>query len=74
MRAHLKTQPKAVDVYVGNEGSVFTFQPATDTARQWIDENVEAEGWQWLGNTLVVDHRFAQDLAQGMIDAGLVVR
>ena len=47
------------DVLVANEGTVFVFCPLTAAAKEWIDENVESEAWQWFGNSLVVDHRFA---------------
>ncbi len=68
-----KAMKAATDVLVGNSGSIFTFTPLTNAARNWIAENVQAESWQWLGGALAVDHHFARDLAQGMIDSGLVV-
>lgn len=64
---------KAPDVLVRNEGTVFVFCPLTSAAKEWIDENVEAEAYQWFGNSLVVDHRCAWGLGQGMKDAGLVL-
>ncbi len=63
----------APDVHVGNHGSIFTFEPRSAAAREWIADNVQSESWQWIGGALSVDHRYAQDLAQGMLDAGLVV-
>jgi len=59
------------DVLVCNEGTVFVFCPLTSRARQWIDENVLTEPWQWFGNALVVEQRYAWGLGQGMKDAGL---
>ena len=59
------------DVLVRNEGTVFVFSPLTARAKQWFDENVQSEPWQWLGDALVVEHRFAWGLGQGMKDAGL---
>ena len=64
----------APDVLVANEGTVFLFNPLTERAKDWIDDNVSSESWQWLGTTLVVDHRYAWGLAEGMNDAGLVLR
>jgi hypothetical protein len=46
----------------------------TPRAKEWIDEYVETEQWQWFGHTLVVEHRYAWGLAQGMKDAGLVLQ
>jgi len=60
------------DVLVCNEGTVFLFCPLTHRSKAWIDEFVQPDA-QWFGNALVVEHRFAWGLAQGMKDAGLVL-
>jgi len=62
-----------IDVQVSNEGSLFLFTPLTTAAREWINENVTGET-TWFGNALVVEHRYAGDLAQGMAGDGLEVR
>ena len=62
-----------VDVQVVNHGSVVTFQPLTDVARSWMDENVVSEPWQWLGPAFAVDHRLASQLIEGMHEAGLLI-
>jgi hypothetical protein len=64
---------EGVDVTVSNEGTLFLFRPLTSEARAWIEENVSEES-QWFGDSLVVEHRYARDLAAGMIDAGLNVQ
>jgi hypothetical protein len=65
--------PITPDVLVRNEGTVFLFCPLTSRGKDWIDEHVQPDAL-WLGNALVVEHRFAWGLAQGMKDAGLVLR
>ena len=63
---------KKVDIEVHNEGTVFVFNPLTDAARAWVKDNVSLESWQkWAGNSFVVEHRFAEGIAKGMLDAGL---
>lgn len=62
-----------LDVYVEDHGSIVQFEPRTEEARQWFDENVQAEGWQWLGNRLCVDHRLAKHLREGIQIAGLQI-
>jgi hypothetical protein len=57
--------PKA-DVQIINHGSVVAFHPLTKRAERWIRANVEFDGWQRLGSALVVDHRHAAPLADGM--------
>jgi hypothetical protein len=36
------------DVFVENHGSVCIVQPMSEAAREWIDENVQTKGWQWI--------------------------
>jgi hypothetical protein len=70
---HMKIEAKiAPDVLVRNEGTVFLFCPLTAQAKEWIDEHVQSDA-QWFGNALVVEHRYALGLAEGMKDEGLVL-
>lgn len=56
------------DVYVENHGSLFLFHLETEEAVMWVEANVgEVE------LPLAVEHRYAYDLAQGMLDAGLTL-
>jgi hypothetical protein len=59
-----------VDVFIENHSSVFLFRPATLAGSEWLTENTDG---MWYGDALAVEHRYAQDLAQGLLDAGLVV-
>jgi hypothetical protein len=63
---------RTADVSIENHGSLFLFRLLTPAATEFVDENV-SEDAQFLGNALAVEPRCAQDLAQGMIDAGLAV-
>jgi hypothetical protein len=63
----------APDVLVANDGTVFLFNPLTPRAKEWIEEHVHSDA-RWFGTTLVVEHRYAWALAQGMQDAGLVLQ
>ena len=62
-----------VDVLVSNHGSIFTFALLTDAAKDWVGEHVDPDA-QYFGGALVVEHRFAQDLADGMQGDGLQVQ
>ena len=50
---------------VRDEGTVILLVPLTDVAKRWLEDNVAAEPWSWLGENLVVDHRYADDILQG---------
>lgn len=60
------------DILVRYEGTIFLFCPLTTRAKTWIDEHVQEDA-QWFGNALVVEHRFAWALLEGMKDEGLVL-
>ena len=60
------------DVLVNNVGTLYTFCPLTLRAKEWIDEHIQPDA-QWFGHALVVEHRYAWGLAQGMTDDGLVL-
>lgn len=49
-----------------DQGSIVMLRPNTDAAREWMDENVHAESWQWQGDFLCIDHRMAQPLLDGI--------
>jgi hypothetical protein len=60
-----------LDVEVANHGSIWTFTPLTLGAKQWIDDNVEDP--MWFGDSLVVEHRFVQELIEGLQLDGIEV-
>lgn len=64
--------PITPDVLVHNEGTVLLFCPLTSQGKEWIHEHVQP-GALWFGSALVVEHRYAWGLAQGMKDTGLVL-
>jgi hypothetical protein len=66
------SQANTPDVLIRNEGTLFLFCPLSDRAKAWIDDHVQPDA-QWFGTALVVEHRFAWGLAQGMKDEGLVL-
>ena len=65
--------PITPDVQVINHGSLFAFELLTAEARAWVDEKVSDDA-QFFGGALICEPRYAQELAQGMLNDGLVVR
>jgi len=63
-----------VDVRIESHGSIVVVQPMTPAARTWLDANVSSEPWQWMGDGLCVDWRYATELAAGMMADGLSVK
>ena len=62
----------AADVEISNHGSLLLFHLLSDRATEWVDENVSDERIMF-GCAIVVEHRYAFDLARGMIHDGLAV-
>lgn len=61
------------DVVVTPHGTLVLFDLLTRAAERWVEDKVQWDA-QWFGSSLVVEHRFAADLAQGMSDDGLRVQ
>ena len=59
---------------IDNQGSVVIFEPEGNLEMEWVMLNVDCEPWQWQGGGLVVDWRMAEDLEDGIRDAGFVVQ
>ena len=67
------------DLVIEPRGSLVMFRPLTDAAREWIDEFVipaapAGDNVQWFGGALAVEPRYVDDLADGMVQAGLILR
>lgn len=64
------------DVSIRNEGSIVLFTPESDAAREWVEEHIgqhigQDTGFQPYWPTVVVEHRYAADVADGMAGDGL---
>ena len=66
-------QTEQADVYVEVHGSLCMVIPLSDSSRQWVQQNVLTESWQWLGSSFCVEHRYIEHLIEGMQEAGLRV-
>jgi len=51
--------------------TLFLFTPGNDRARSWLQEHTDGE---WFAGKLVVEHRYALTLAQGLLEAGFEVK
>jgi hypothetical protein len=62
------------DFNIENHGSVVLVRPVTTAAREWVDEHVPLESWQWHGGAFVVEPRYLPILFDGIVGDGLTVR
>jgi len=61
------------DFVVRPHGSVWTFEPKTETAKEFTQNDLDVQSWQWLGHVFGVDHRLANDLVTALEVEGFVV-
>jgi len=64
--------PKA-DFRLTYHGTITTITPLSDACREWVEENVASEPRQRFGNSIAVEPRYVEHLAEAMIEEGFVV-
>ncbi len=64
------SQANEADFIVRPHGTVWTFEPQTDTAKGFVRTDLEVQGWHWLGPAFGVDHRLANDLIAALEGEG----
>jgi hypothetical protein len=60
------------DFCITYHGTIATLDVLSNAAREWVNENVQTEHWQWLGKSCVrIDPMSAEVLRQALAEAGL---
>lgn len=71
----MKKSKAKTDIQITNCGNIFMFAMLTKAARDWVEEHVQLEGYQFMGKeSFAVEHSYAENLADGMMGDGLVVQ
>jgi hypothetical protein len=61
------------DFSISDHCTIFLIRPLNGAARQWLDENVVSEPWQWVQAALCVETRFVRDLIIEIDEAGFTI-
>ena len=61
------------DFQIADHGSIISIKPVSEAARQWVDENVVSEPWQWLGGALCVNVRCSRQLVDEIAAQGFEI-
>uniref|UniRef100_A0A6M3LKC5 Uncharacterized protein n=1 Tax=viral metagenome TaxID=1070528 RepID=A0A6M3LKC5_9ZZZZ len=61
------------DVKVLNHGTIFTIQPLSEQAEDWINTNVEIPDHMRMGNILCIDHHYIETIVNAMVTEGFEV-
>ena len=67
------SRTKTIDFVVRPHGTVWTFEPRTESANRFVRTDLDVQGWQWLGQSFGVDHRLANDLIAALESEGFVL-
>lgn len=67
------TKTISPDFRIERSGGISLLIPFTAAAREWVDENLELESWQWIGGRIAVEPRCVEAIVDGMEEAGLIV-
>jgi hypothetical protein len=59
-----------MQIEITDNGSTWSFRPLDDEAREFL-HSIGADNWQFLGDTMVVDHRLAPRLVEQFADDGV---
>jgi hypothetical protein len=65
------------DAYIDSDGphpTVYLLTPNSTQAKAWCKGNVQVAEWQDADAGIAVEHRYIEDIAKGMLDAGFDVR
>ena len=67
------SQTHQIDFLVRPHGTIWTFEPLNERAKNFTGTDLDVQSWQWLGNAFGVDHRVANDLVSALEDEGFVL-
>ncbi len=60
------------DIQLEDHGSLWLLQPLTEAGRGWLDDHLDPAA-PMIGEAVVVEPRYVEDITEGMINDGLIV-
>ncbi len=69
----VRSRIKTSDFLIRNDGTIFLVTPTNEDARTHLLDNVQGEA-QFVGNSLVVEHRYISDLVTALSENGYTIR
>jgi hypothetical protein len=69
------TQKAAPDFLIENHGTLFFLRPLSQSAREWIEENIsQTDSFQPPGPTVLIDYRYISDIIRGLVEEGWMIQ
>ena len=50
--------------------TVYVLRPISKEARDWIEEHVQYESWNMIGEGIAIEHRYVESIVEAMLDEG----
>jgi hypothetical protein len=60
------------DFTLNYQGTISLLLPISDAAKEWVEEHLP-EDRQYFGKAVVIEHRYVDDIVNGIINDGLEV-
>jgi hypothetical protein len=61
-----------VDFCLYGHGSISTLVPKTPAAKAWVEKHIPEDA-QWFGHGVVIEHRYVNDIVEGLQADGLTI-
>lgn len=61
-----------MDFTLSGGGTIYLLRPVSAEAREWVDAHIPEDA-SWLGNAVAVEHRYVEDIVDGILNDGLTV-
>lgn len=68
------SQTQQIDFLVRPQGTIWTFEPVSERAKEYTLTILDVQDWQWIGPAFGVDYRIANDLASALEEEGFMVK
>jgi len=61
------------DFKISVQGSIWLFEPVTETAKEFTSNELSVQGWQWMGKAFGVDARIGNNLVSSLEEEGFIL-
>ena len=52
--------------------TVHVLRPVSQQAKEWVDEHVQYESWNMMGEGIAIEHRYIGPIVEAMLNEGFI--
>lgn len=60
------------DFTLNYQGTISLLRPVSEAAKEWVEDHLPSDR-QYFGHAVVIEHRYVDDIINGIINDGLEV-